>query len=162
MGIKSLQNQKIYKSAFGEVEKPVTKLTVKGSRYLAGDSDKIFLDDLRDIPDGWDGTDNIEEVIEALKTREILWLSLDHDLGEDVPTGYELVKRMVEEDVWPSKGIYLHSSNVVGIENMLSMLERYAPSELLLLPIDYLEALDEGIYNKEYKQNNIRLVKSPK
>lgn len=52
-------------------------------------------------------------------------LSLDHDLGQDLPTGYDLVKWMVENDCWPKGDITIHSANPVGAKNMKEMVDRY-------------------------------------
>jgi hypothetical protein len=34
---------------------------------------------------------------------------------------------MVENEVWPSDGIVVHSWNPVGAENMVAMIDRYGP-----------------------------------
>ena len=52
-------------------------------------------------------------------------ISLDHDLGEE-KTGYDVVKFMAEENIWPSV-VKVHSMNPVGRDNMLSVINRYKP-----------------------------------
>lgn len=104
---------------------------------------RIYLDDIRTPPDGWTIVRTYAECIEALQTGNVDYLSLDHDLAEEhyavstgytdhqpvfrEPTGYDVCKWMVENDVWPKKAITLHSANPVGRQNMRQLLERYKP-----------------------------------
>lgn len=58
--------------------------------------------------------------------------SLDHDLGIDeqgkgLPEGRALVYWMAEHNCWPSDGLTVHSANVVGVQYMVGMIERYGP-----------------------------------
>lgn len=82
----------------------------------------IYLDDLRDCPEGFVLAKNIEEVKKLFEQHEIGILSLDHDLGEDekgnlLPSGYDFVKYFCEYGLQAEK-IYLHTDNPVGKENM--------------------------------------------
>ena len=57
----------------------------------------IYLDDLRDCPEGFMIAKTVEQAIYYLENFQIGILSLDHDLGADslgelLPTGYDLVK----------------------------------------------------------------------
>lgn len=90
----------------------------------------IFLDDIRTPPVGYVHCEEINSVLHYLKLGNVIGMSLDHDLGENLPTGYDLVKRMVEFNLWPEEFIYIHSANVVGAINMRSTLERYAPKNV--------------------------------
>ena len=52
-------------------------------------------------------------------------ISMDHDLGEGVKTGYEILccleKEVMTQELWKDKGapeIFVHSANPVGKENM--------------------------------------------
>lgn len=61
----------------------------------------LYVDDLRDCPDGYIVASNYEEACRLLCTNKVNILSLDHDLGEDeqgnlLPTGYDLVKLFVK------------------------------------------------------------------
>lgn len=92
---------------------------------------KIWLDDIRPAPDNWLWAKTADECYTLLYIHmgDVEVLSLDHDLGDaDVPTGYDLVKRMCQHtdysDILPAK-IYLHTSNPVGRENMFSLLTRF-------------------------------------
>lgn len=61
---------------------------------------KVYLDDIRQVPEGWIGVNWPEEVIELLKTNKVTHLSLDHDLGDDERgTGYDVVL-WIEEKVF--------------------------------------------------------------
>ena len=61
---------------------------------------KIYLDDERQAPEGWILLKNPADVIDQLKTGNVLSLSLDHDLGDDVSigTGYDVLS-WIEEQV---------------------------------------------------------------
>ena len=96
----------------------------------------VFMDDLRDCPDGFILVKTVSQLIcklDELKEldQEVNTLSLDHDLGENEPTGYDFVKYLVElgnydPSVYP-KQIFLHTANGVGRDNMFKLLERYKP-----------------------------------
>lgn len=96
---------------------------------------KIYLDDMRDTPEGWirtyDYLSTISKLYETEGHCEIL--SLDHDLGEPVfdicgtiipeYTGYSVIlflEEMAYNDFWkiiPDK-ITVHSANPVGRAKM--------------------------------------------
>ena len=77
---------------------------------------KIFLDDIRDAPNGWVIVRNYADCIKALETGNVTYLSLDHDLGT-LETGYD-VAVWIEEKVWKGELyppiIEVHSANPVG------------------------------------------------
>lgn len=87
----------------------------------------LYVDDLRDCPNGYSVARTMEEAISILENSEVNILSLDHDLGEDdngklLPTGYDLVKYFCEYGLRVNK-IYLHTDNPVGRENMYQTLK---------------------------------------
>ena len=91
---------------------------------------KLWLDDLRLEGDGWLRARGVDEAIELMKTHEIEFASLDHDLGDWAVAGgdgYKLIHWMIENDCWPTGGIRVHSSNPVGVERMLSDIRVYGP-----------------------------------
>lgn len=54
----------------------------------------VYVDDLRDCPEGFTIARTFEEAVTLLEQHEVDILSLDHDLGEDaegnlLPTGYD-------------------------------------------------------------------------
>lgn len=82
----------------------------------------LYLDDLRDCPEGFVIARNLEQAKAYFEEFNIGILSLDHDLGVDkrgklLPTGYDLVKYICEEGLRVDK-IYLHTDNSVGRDNM--------------------------------------------
>ena len=89
----------------------------------------VYLDDLRPCPKGFVLAKNMEECVELLTSCEVDILSLDHDLGWDEPTGYDVAKYIVEHRLYP-KVIYLHSANPVGRMNMYQLLYRYKPDHV--------------------------------
>ncbi len=84
---------------------------------------KVWLDDVRPVPEGFDlWVKNSKEAIEALKKGGVSLISLDHDLGEESGTGYDVAK-FIEEmafrgDMSPME-IRVHSANPVGAMNMM-------------------------------------------
>ena len=87
----------------------------------------LYVDDLRDCPEGYMIARTYGEAILILETQQVNILSLDHDLGEDekgnlLPTGYDLVQYMCENGLKVNK-IYLHTDNPVGRENMFETLK---------------------------------------
>lgn len=60
---------------------------------------------------------------EAAKAEQEMVVSLDHDLGEDIPTGYDLLNWLekdiaTEEGFRPVIAFRIHSANPVGRQNM--------------------------------------------
>ena len=90
---------------------------------------KIFLDDLRAAPFGWAVARNVKDckflILLAIQQNNFEAISLDHDLGEGEPTGYDLVNWIEMEDAWPDKKPIIHSMNPVGRRNMSRVIERY-------------------------------------
>lgn len=91
---------------------------------------KIWLDDVRDAPDdSWEVVRDFSSVILELEYGGVEAISLDHDLGGDIPpgmtrawTGYDValrIEEMVAEDCnyYPPK-IYVHTDNPVGRANI--------------------------------------------
>jgi hypothetical protein len=93
---------------------------------------RIWLDDIRPMPDGFDywATSAIE-IIPRLKNGECDYISFDHDLGDGKPTGYDLAKA-IERYAYVGKmkkiGWDIHSANPVGkanIEMAMKSAERF-------------------------------------
>jgi hypothetical protein len=82
----------------------------------------LYVDDLRDCPNGFVVARTVDEAIYFLTHYEVDVMSLDHDLGEDadgslMPSGYDLVKYMGEHRL-TARTIHIHTDNPVGRENM--------------------------------------------
>lgn len=85
---------------------------------------RVFLDDERDTPEGWVRTYWPEDVIDLLKSENVLELSLDHDLGDDEHgTGYDVLL-WIEEQVFMNDfvppTIRVHSANSSARIKMLA------------------------------------------
>jgi hypothetical protein len=85
---------------------------------------KIFLDDIRNAPEGWHRCYWPDEVIDLLKTKEVTHLSLDHDLGDDDKgTGYDVLKWLenaVYNGLVPLPEIEIHTANPAARKRMLA------------------------------------------
>jgi hypothetical protein len=86
---------------------------------------KLYVDDLRPCPEGWETVGTYEDAVAFLFLHPVEELSLDHDLGHD-GTGYDIVKWMFEANIWPKK-LRLHTANPVGRKNMRQLIEHYGP-----------------------------------
>ena len=86
---------------------------------------RLYLDDIREAPEGWTPVKTVEEAIELMSSGEVIEMSLDHDLGSDQQEGYRLVLYMAENDTWPTGFVSVHSSNPPGAERMCGVIERY-------------------------------------
>lgn len=104
----------------------------------------IWLDDIRPAPKGWYWVTTRKGAIDALVANQVEWMSFDHDLGIDPAkaeayntgeiseheaemTGYQVVLWMAENNVWPSEGCFVHSSNPVGAKRICGVVDRYGP-----------------------------------
>lgn len=56
-------------------------------------------------------------------------IDLDHDLGENNLSGYEICKWIVENQI-PLVGFHIHSMNSVGVANMRQLLTHYGYKEI--------------------------------
>ncbi len=84
---------------------------------------KVYLDDIRNAPDGWHRVYWPEEAIELLIKGDVTHISLDHDLGDDTRgTGNDVIT-WIEEAVinhgFKPPTIVVHSANPVGRERMI-------------------------------------------
>ena len=103
---------------------------------------KLWLDDIRTPPDDtWLWVKTAEDAITWLKTGSVTEASLDHDLAmlhyasalhptlgkiSKEMTGYDVVKWMVEHNVWP-RVVRVHSMNPVGAAAMRQLIQRWKP-----------------------------------
>jgi hypothetical protein len=88
---------------------------------------RVWLDDVRQAPEGWTHVKTPEEVIKLLGSGEVEEISLDHDLGLTAPkserTGYDVLawlEEAVATGAWkhPVPVIRIHSANPVGWRRM--------------------------------------------
>lgn len=89
----------------------------------------LYVDDLRNPPNILKQNYNIvicrnyKETIYELDKRRFRIIDLDHDLGEE-KTGYDVCKYIIENEI-PLNKVYIHTSNPVGRNNMVQLLQRY-------------------------------------
>ena len=107
---------------------------------------RLFLDDIRDprrlyfVQEGhrveylWTWAHTAEQAIELLKTGEVTFASLDHDLA---PEHYEserhcgqgcgcvVIDWMAENNVWPVDGVRVHSQNPAGAARMRQAIDAH-------------------------------------
>ena len=89
---------------------------------------KIWIDDLRPAPAGYQWCRNYEQAVAALNTfsscgEGIEIVDLDHDLGEE-KTGYDIAKYIVMNNIIIDS-FRCHSMNVVGKKNIIQLLINY-------------------------------------
>lgn len=96
---------------------------------------RVWLDDMREPPSGWEWAQTYEEAIELFEDYEVEEASLDHDLGADYHgpymSGYNFILWLREYDKWPTKSLAVHSMNPVGAENMCKMIEAFGPYQYI-------------------------------
>lgn len=92
---------------------------------------KLWVDDERPAPEGWETTISYVGAIWYLVRGTVVEISLDHDLGEQ-KTGYDIVcfiEKLVHKGYIPLPIIHCHSANPVGrarIEQAAkNMIERF-------------------------------------
>ena len=83
---------------------------------------KVFLDDMREAPQGWRRVYWPQEAIALLMTGSVDEISLDHDLGNDQKgTGYDVIvwmeRAVIERGLIPPK-IKIHSANCAARQRM--------------------------------------------
>lgn len=94
----------------------------------------IFLDDIREAPEGWKHVYTVEELWREFDnctayggTIEVV--SLDNDLGEGIPEGYTFLDAL-EEKVFNDpnflipKKIRIHSANPVARKRMQTVIDK--------------------------------------
>lgn len=92
---------------------------------------KIYVDDVRPVPQGYIGTKSVDETIALIEYIEengatIECLDLDHDLGDYACFGGDAINILdylvMEEKFYP---ILIHTANPVGRANMERMINRF-------------------------------------
>lgn len=87
---------------------------------------KLYIDDMRPCPEGWDVARNFHEAIVMLESTEYAEVSLDHDIdsfyGLKEMTGRDilnwLIARKVEGHKHVPSIVRVHSANPVGSRTM--------------------------------------------
>lgn len=93
----------------------------------------VYMDDIRHCPAGFVLARTVDECIALLDECEIGILSLDHDMGWNQPTGYDVTKYIVAQNKYPRE-IYLHTSSAIGRSNMYQLLVSNKPEDVAVHP----------------------------
>ena len=107
----------------------------------------LWLDDVRSVPTFiesglvWTVAKTADEAIELLRSGNIEFASLDHDLAQEhydankhsldfesqefkAKTGWDVMTWMTENNVWPKNGVRIHTGNGARRAIMLSLVEK--------------------------------------
>lgn len=94
---------------------------------------RLFIDDERNPPSRkWEvarSSDAVEWYLDNIGVP--LYISFDHDLGDNVPSGHDIAKMMVERsldgllDLSKVRQINVHSANPTGAENIRGLFSSY-------------------------------------
>lgn len=103
---------------------------------------KIWVDDIRDIPEGYIGFRSVNEALNFIyrNISEIELLDLDHDMGNTF--GGDCINIMNElerlyyrnsyfNDALPNIKFKFHSANPVGVQNMRAVLQKNGWTEII-------------------------------
>jgi hypothetical protein len=93
----------------------------------ASNSRKVYLDARLSAPEEWTGAKTADGAIILLEHFTVTHLSLDHDLGDDRGTGYEVacwLEEAVLERDYPMPVVTVHSPDPVGRANIERVLDR--------------------------------------
>lgn len=132
---------------------------------------KVYLDDLRDTPEGWTRAYSVEDVVNLLKTRQVEALSLDNDLGDGFREGYkclDYLEELVYDDVtFPIPEITIHSANASRVQymnlahqNLLKIRERQLSEVKVKMSIlergnNFYVAINKWMYANKWKTSAI-------
>lgn len=86
---------------------------------------KLFLDDIRDTPDGWARAYTSQQAIDILSGGKVEVISLDHDLGDSDPGNGYSVASWIEENAiangFTPPVIEIHSANPIGRKRIMQV-----------------------------------------
>jgi len=89
---------------------------------------KLYLDDLRPIPEGFIGVRSYAEFVIHIETNDLPdFISFDHDLGLE-ESGFDCAKWLVNhclDHKVKLPGFTVHSQNPVGKQNIESLLNNF-------------------------------------
>ncbi len=94
---------------------------------------KIWVDDLRPVPEGYEWAKSVNQAIALVEKAEaneekVELLDLDHDLGDYYADGGDAIRLL---DWLTERGTFypirIHTANPVGRENMERVIARYWP-----------------------------------
>ena len=136
--LKDLNNTNIYSRKYNEIFKTLEEAQqycdrmnekIEFNRLRKTFKNYLYVDDIRQIPKELYNSYkcfqafSYKQAITKLNKTKFSIIDLDHDLGEE-KTGYDICKYIVENNIRFDK-IKIHTSNPVGRNNMIQLLERY-------------------------------------
>lgn len=93
---------------------------------------KLYVDDVRPCPEGWEVARSFHEAIVMLEDNHYDEVSLDHDIasfyGNKEMTGYDVLQYLIMKkmDGHPvPRLIHVHSANPVGVKKMQEDIDRH-------------------------------------
>jgi hypothetical protein len=95
---------------------------------------RLFIDDERfPVGDDWEIARNMSEVKNLILEKGSFpkFISFDHDLGDNEPTGFDITKMLIEmhldgDGKFPNEfDYYVHSQNPIGKKNIESMIDNF-------------------------------------
>ena len=99
---------------------------------------KLFLDDIRSIPSGYEGVRSYEECIRFMKNNKgkINEISLDYDLDE-IRNGYNVCEWIVNNKFFENiEEINIHSSDERNVKRMIVYLRENIPENIRISYLD--------------------------
>lgn len=86
----------------------------------------LYVDDVRVCPsDYWVVARTVDQAKWYLTNTDVYQCSLDHDMGEGLPTGTDLVRWMIETGNWPTVKPMVHSDNPYGARRMRGLIDQW-------------------------------------
>ena len=96
---------------------------------------KLWLDDIRQAPEGWTWHLHVDNMIDDIKwlmchNKTIEMISLDNDLGELEKEGYKVLDWLERLQIPIEFGIHIHSANPVARDRMRATIQRNGWTEV--------------------------------
>lgn len=92
----------------------------------------VYLDDVRQIPQGFVGARTAEECVAIVREYEVGILSLDFELGFEQPNGLAAVNGIIVSGRFPQE-VFVHSSSLSGRAMMVKALREAAPPDGVII-----------------------------
>lgn len=97
---------------------------------------KLYVDDVRPCPEGWDLALNFHQAITMLEATEYAEVSLDHDLGSyygnKEMTGRDILNWLIMVKIqggYTPPIVHVHSANPAGRDTMVPDIKTHFPKE---------------------------------
>ncbi|HRY30229.1 MAG TPA: cell division protein FtsJ [Elusimicrobiota bacterium] len=86
---------------------------------------KLFVDDWRSAPEGWETARSVPEAIERLRVGKVEEVSLDYVIGDDFENNFSPVARFIADmpESQRPKRVIIHTSSSEGARLLRRILE---------------------------------------